>query len=65
MNTEKPKAKRSGKTKKMALRQELQRHTANHPLSDRQCVRVPVEAGDKTIGGRKSRRVRKFKWVSG
>jgi hypothetical protein len=32
-------------------------------LTNWQMKLVPVEKGDKVKGGRKSRRIRKFKWV--
>jgi hypothetical protein len=34
------------------------------PLTARQMRLVPVEPGDKIVGGRKSRRRRQFKWVA-
>lgn len=32
-------------------------------IIDRPVKLVPIEKGDKTVGGRRSVRVRKFKWV--
>lgn len=34
-----------------------------HKRSGREVRLVPVEKGDPTKGGRRSRRIRKFKWV--
>lgn len=36
----------------------------SQPLTSRPMKLVPVERGDKVRGGKRSRRMRKFKWVA-